>query len=89
MSSERELIGDNWYYFLKASGKWHVYVWHNSLHALKKLCENMPDLYSAKKFAKEFDEKHGEEFKKKGYIYEILENRTSQRENGTRGTDLC
>ena len=53
--SERELINGTWYYYLKATGKWHVYMWSSSTRMLIKLKENLSCLHEAKDYARKVD----------------------------------
>ena len=55
MMSERELIKGDWYYYLRASGKWHVYV-YISATGMHKIAENLPSLSDAKAIAQKFAE---------------------------------
>lgn len=55
MSSERECINGNWYYYLKATGKWHVYVWSKEYRKLIKIVEDLISLADAQKHAREYD----------------------------------
>lgn len=53
MMSERELINGDWYYYLRASGKWHVFV-YISATGMHKIAENLPSLSDAKVIAHKF-----------------------------------
>lgn len=55
MMSERELIKGNWYYYLRAGGKWHVFV-YISATGMHKIAENLPSLSDAKVIANKFAE---------------------------------
>ena len=60
MMSERELIGGDWYYYLKATGKWHVYVWSKIGKMLIKLASDLVSLSEAQEFARNFDKQYKE-----------------------------
>lgn len=52
MMSERECINGFWYYYLRASGKWHVFLhWPPDMI---KIAENVDTLEEAKQIANKF-----------------------------------
>ena len=55
MLSERENINGFWYYYLRCSGKWHVFI-HRAPHMIK-IAENINTLQEAKMLAKDFAKK--------------------------------
>lgn len=55
MQSEREIINGSWYYYLKATGKWHVFV-HKTPHMIK-IEENINTLQEAKQIARDYSKK--------------------------------
>lgn len=52
MLSEREFYNNHWYYFLRISGKWNVYMWNNTHRKLDRLKENVSNLVDAKNYAR-------------------------------------
>lgn len=55
MMSERELVRGNWYYYLRAGGKWHVFVYISG-HGMEKIAKDLPSLSDAKRIAYKYAE---------------------------------
>lgn len=52
LQTHRELIDGNWYYFLYASHRWHLYAWIDG--AMVKIKGNIDNLTKCKEIAYKF-----------------------------------
>ena len=52
LQTHRDIIDGNWYYFLYATRKWHLYAWVDC--TMVKIAGNIADLTKAKEIAYKF-----------------------------------